>query len=77
MAKRVLVLLLPAAITLAGCGDTWGERAATGGAIGLGAGVVAGALIGGLPIWGGALIGTAAGAAIGAVTTPDSGSTPR
>ncbi len=71
MAKRVLALVVPAALALAGCGDTWGERAASGGAIGLASGAAAGALIGGLPIWGGALIGVAAGAAIGAITTPD------
>ncbi|MBM3648483.1 MAG: hypothetical protein FJX11_11900 [Alphaproteobacteria bacterium] len=51
------------------CGDTWGERAVTGGGIGAGSGAVIGALtpIGILP---GALVGTAVGAGIGAATTP-------
>ncbi len=50
------------------CGDTTGERAVSGGAIGAGAGAVGGALIGGNPL-GGALIGGAAGAATGALTS--------
>ena len=51
------------------CGDTWGERAVTGGGIGAGSGAVIGALtpIGILP---GALVGTAVGAVVGAATTP-------
>jgi len=51
------------------CGDTWGERAVTGGGIGAGSGAIIGALtpIGILP---GALIGTAVGAGAGAATTP-------
>jgi hypothetical protein len=66
----VLALLVPAALTLAGCGDSWGERAATGGAIGLAAGAAVGAATGGLSIVGGAAIGAVAGAAVGALTTP-------
>jgi hypothetical protein len=73
MAKRVLALMVPAMVMLAGCGDTWGERAATGGGLGLAAGAAVGAMTGGLSIVGGALIGGAAGAVIGAVTTPDKG----
>jgi hypothetical protein len=51
------------------CGDTWGQRAVTGGGIGAGSGAIIGALtpIGLLP---GALVGTAVGAGIGAATTP-------
>ena len=51
------------------CGDTWGQRAVTGGGIGAGSGAVIGALtpLGVLP---GALIGTAVGAGVGAATTP-------
>ena len=51
------------------CGETWGQRAVTGGGIGAGSGALIGALtpIGILP---GALIGTAAGAGIGAATAP-------
>ena len=40
---------------LAACGDTWGQRAVTGGGIGAGSG---------------ALIGGAVGAGVGAATTP-------
>jgi hypothetical protein len=53
----------------AACGDTWGQRAVTGGGIGAGSGAIIGALtpIGLLP---GALVGTAVGAGVGAATTP-------
>ncbi len=53
----------------AACGDTWGQRAVTGGGIGAGTGAVLGALtpIGLLP---GALVGGAVGAGVGAATTP-------
>jgi len=54
-------------LALAGCGETRGERALTGGAIGAGAGAVGGAVLGFNPITG-ALIGGAAGAVGGAVT---------
>jgi len=53
----------------AACGDTWGQRAVTGGAIGAGSGAVLGAATGFNPL-AGALIGGAAGAGIGAATTP-------
>lgn len=51
------------------CGDTWGQRAVTGGAVGAGSGAVLGAVtpLGVLP---GALIGGAVGAGVGAATTP-------
>jgi len=53
----------------AACGDTWGQRAVTGGGIGAGSGALIGALtpIGLLP---GALVGGAVGAGVGAATTP-------
>lgn len=56
-------------LTVTACGDTWGQRAVTGGGIGAGTGAVIGALtpIGILP---GALIGGAVGAGTGAATTP-------
>lgn len=64
------VVLLPAlALSLAACGDTWGQRAVTGGAIGTGAGLAVGALTG-FPLIGSALIGTAVGAGVGAATAP-------
>ena len=47
------------------CGDTWGQRAVTGGGIGAGSGAIT--PIGILP---GALVGTAVGAGLGAATTP-------
>ena len=51
------------------CGDTWGQRAVTGGAIGAGSGAVIGAVtpLGVLP---GAVIGGVVGAGVGAATTP-------
>ena len=67
MMKVVTVSLL--AVSLAACGDTWGQRAVTGGGIGAGTGALIGALtpIGLLP---GALVGGAVGAGVGAATTP-------
>jgi len=67
MMKVVGISLL--ALTLAACGDTWGQRAVTGGGIGAGTGALIGALspIGLLP---GALVGGAVGAGVGAATTP-------
>ena len=51
------------------CGDTWGQRAVTGGGIGAGSGALLGAATGFNPLLG-ALVGGAAGAGIGAATTP-------
>ena len=67
MAKYIL--LVPLLLGLAACGDTWGQRAVTGGGIGAGSGALIGALtpIGLLP---GALVGGAVGAGVGAATTP-------
>jgi hypothetical protein len=67
---KVAVLVVPFALVLSGCGDTWGQRAVTGGAIGAGAGAAIGAATGGLSVLGGALIGGAVGAGVGAATTP-------
>ena len=55
------------ALTLAACGNTTGERAVSGGAIGAGAGAAGAAITGGSAVTGG-LIGGAAGAAAGALT---------
>ena len=50
------------------CGDTPGQRALSGGAIGAGAGTVGAVVLDANPV-AGALIGGAAGAVTGAVTT--------
>ncbi len=57
-------------LSTAACGDTWGQRAVTGGGIGAGSGALIGAVtpLGVLP---GALIGGAVGAGVGAATTPE------
>ena len=51
------------------CGDTWGQRAVTGGGIGAGTGALLGVATGFNPLLG-AVVGGAGGAAIGAATTP-------
>ena len=66
----VLAAIVPAILfTATACGDTWGQRAVTGGAIGAGSGAVLGAATGFNPLLG-AVVGGAAGAGIGAATTP-------
>jgi len=64
-----VVVLTSVLLALAACGDTWGQRAVTGGGIGAGSGALIGAVtpLGLLP---GALIGGAVGAGVGAATTP-------
>ncbi len=52
------------------CGDTWGQRAVTGGAIGAGSGAVVGSATG-VGVLPGALMGGAVGAGVGAATTPE------
>jgi hypothetical protein len=54
---------------LSACGDTWGQRAVTGGAIGAGSGAAVGAVTG-IGILPGAIVGGAVGAGVGAATTP-------
>ena len=66
--RIVLMALFP--LVLSACGDTWGERAATGGAIGAGTGLAVGALVG-WPLLAPALVGGAVGAGIGAATAKD------
>lgn len=58
-----------ALLTLAACGNTTGDRAISGGAIGAGAGAVGGLLLGS-PVTG-ALVGGAVGAGAGALTDKD------
>ena len=62
------ILLIPLALSVSACGDTWGERAVTGGGIGAGAGLAVGAIVG-WPLVAPALVGAALGAGIGAATT--------
>ena len=52
---RTAIVLAVILLTATGCGDTWGQRAVTGGGIGAGTGAV---------------IGGAVGAGAGAATTP-------
>jgi len=68
--SRIFYLGICAALALgtAACGDTPGERALTGGAIGAGGGAVVGAAAGN-PV-AGAVVGGLGGAAVGAATTP-------
>ncbi len=54
-------------LSIAACGETTGERALSGGAIGAGAGV--GAAVLGAPTVPAVLVGTAVGATAGALTT--------
>src|SRR5262249_34386204 len=72
IAKHIARATIVAAILLGvtACGDTWGQRAVTGGGIGAGTGAVVGAVTGLGPLTG-AVIGGAAGAGIGAATTPN------
>jgi osmotically inducible lipoprotein OsmB len=63
------LLLTGVGLSLAGCGDTVGQRAGSGGLIGAGTGAAIAAVTGG-PVLGAALVGGAVGAVGGAVTTP-------
>jgi hypothetical protein len=62
------MMLMPLTLSLSACGDTWGQRAVTGGAIGTGAGVAVGA-VAGWPLLAPAIAGGVIGAGIGAATT--------
>jgi uncharacterized membrane protein len=68
MSSRVAVLLAVAALALAGCGTTTGDRGLSGAAIGGATGAVVGAIVG-APL-AGAAIGAGAGALAGAATSP-------
>jgi osmotically inducible lipoprotein OsmB len=63
-----MILLAAVAVLAAACGTTPGERAASGGLLGAGAGAAVGSLYGDAGT--GALIGGAAGAIAGATTDP-------
>ena len=62
-------IVLPLTFVLSACGDTWGERAVTGGGMGAGTALAIGA-VAGWPLLAPVLVGAAVGAGIGAVTTP-------
>jgi hypothetical protein len=66
---RTAIVLVGILLTATACGDTWGQRAVTGGGIGAGTGAVIGAVTGMGPLTG-AVIGGAVGAGAGAATTP-------
>jgi osmotically inducible lipoprotein OsmB len=66
IAKTTMACLL-AASTLTSCGETKGERALSGGAIGAGVGAAGAAVLSADPVTG-ALVGGAVGAATGALT---------
>jgi hypothetical protein len=67
---KTFVAAVPLVLLVAACGDTWGQRAVTGGAIGAGTGAVAGAVLPGISPIGGAVIGGVVGAGVGAATAP-------
>jgi hypothetical protein len=72
--KLGAVSLLAGCILVSGCTMNHGERrAATGGALGAGAGAAGGYMLGYDPL-DGALVGGIGGALLGALTTPDRGS---
>jgi osmotically inducible lipoprotein OsmB len=68
MRRTILTLLALAGLGLAACGQSTGDRAASGGLLGAGAGAALGSLSGNAGT--GALLGGAAGAAGGALTNP-------
>ena len=63
-------VLALAALAVAACGNTTGERAVTGGGIGAATGAAGAAITGG-SVGGGAVLGGAIGAAAGALTDAD------
>lgn len=60
-------MITAACLMLSACGDTKGQRALSGGAIGAGAGAVGAAVLGANPVTG-ALVGAGVGAVTGAAT---------
>jgi len=64
--KHAIVIATLSLLTLAACGESKGDRALSGGAIGAGAGAVGGALVGASVT--GAVLGGAVGAGTGALT---------
>ena len=69
MSASKYLAMLAILLSATACGDTWGQRAVTGGAIGAGSGAAIGAVTG-MGVLPGALVGGAVGAGVGAATTP-------
>ncbi len=68
MKKPVKLITITALIlSIAACGETQGDRALSGGAIGAGVGAVGSSILGGDPV-SGAVVGGIVGAGTGAVT---------
>ena len=67
---KTMAALACGSMLLTACGESTGDRALSGGALGAGAGAAAGALTGG-SVGTGALVGGAIGAAGGALTDSD------
>lgn len=67
-AATLVVIASALSMLTAACGETPGQRAVTGGAIGAASGAVVGSTVG-APV-GGAVVGGLGGAAVGAATTP-------
>ena len=67
---RIDGLILTLTLLAAGCGDSMGGRALSGGAIGAGTGAAVGGVTD-MNMSTGALIGAGVGAVAGAATTPD------
>jgi len=65
-----LILITTLLLSVTACGNTWGQRAVTGGAIGAGSGAAIGA-VSGVGVLPGARVGGAVGAGVGAATTPE------
>ncbi len=64
---KTATIMLTAITLLTACGESTGDRALSGGAIGAGVGAVGGAVLGGSPTTG-AIVGGAVGAAAGGLT---------
>lgn len=67
MSHTKILPFAAAAVMLAACGNTPGDRAISGAGIGAGVGAVGGAIAGGNP-WTGAAVGAAVGGAAGALS---------
>jgi osmotically inducible lipoprotein OsmB len=70
MNTKVLAAIVPLAMLVSACGETWGQRATTGAGIGAAAGAGVG-LLAGFPLIGSTLIGGLVGAGVGAGTSKE------